>query len=276
MRHLYFCEDVCRQLRQIFCACVFLFLAAQGSLAQEVIELDTPEVVADEAQVQVIGGEPQSPANWPATYVFRNSSGGGCTATAVGPRVVLTAAHCMKDGTIGRVKTSLGEVRISCNHHPDYRLDFTADFALCSANRDLPSPYEVVNIAAALPTEGQEIFLLGFGCRMEGGGDKNFGQLFGGVAKVIRTLSPNTNYIRTAGGAAVCFGDSGGGAYAFDQTGTRRKLFGINSRGDISTYSSLSATATDTFIDWATAWMSENGGGICGLAGEVVGCAQSF
>lgn len=225
----------------------------------------------------VIGGDPADASMWPATFVFKNAQGGGCTATAVGRRVLLTAAHCIHNGATGSAKAGNVSGTVKCRHHPSYPADHTADFALCTIDKALPklgSGFEIVNANSALPAKGAQITLLGYGCRTKGGGDHHFGTLYKGQAHVVEVPTANL-YTRTAEGAAVCFGDSGGGAYVWMNQGmTVRRLFGVNSRGDISANSWLSTTANDSFRKWATEWARDADVRICGLDASAEDCRQ--
>lgn len=224
--------------------------------------------------VQVIGGQPANPDIWPATLIFRNADGGGCTATAVGDRVVLTAAHCVANGAAARVEVDAQgtTVDITCDHHPAYPADISADFALCLASASLrfPQRYEVVSQSAALVAVGRKVTLLGYGCLTAGGADKNFGQLFEGTSTI--SVAEPRDYVVTNGPAAVCFGDSGGAA--FSQDPVARRVVAINSRGDISRNSWLSITSGGLFTNWARTWKSSQGARICGLHNDAVNCHQ--
>jgi hypothetical protein len=220
-------------------------------------------------QGQIIGGVVASRADWPATLTFTNGAG-WCTATIIGPQVVLTAAHCIPNGGSARIQLMdppAPPTQIVCDHHPNYPADISVDFALCKASIPLNignSKYEVVNVDPTIPRLGSSITLLGFGCRTPGGNDQSFGVLYVGTT-TLQTRSTD-NYLVTSGGAALCYGDSGGGAFAaIDQFQLMRRLVAVNSRGDISTYSWLSATASGAFATWATDWSTQKGVKICGL-----------
>lgn len=239
---------------------------AQSLDMKDVGSLPTPDV-----SPQVIGGESANPANWPATLIFRNQTGGGCTATVIGPRVVLTAAHCIENGANGRVTVGKTTTDVVCNHHGDYPARISADFALCLLSAVLPRlPYEKVNMDSSLPQQATKLRLLGYGCLTQGGGDRSFGALFQGWADVVNR---EDLYAVTQGGAALCFGDSGGGAFAYSSPAeTKRVLVAVNSRGDVSRYSWVSTTGSASFSNWARSWAANNNVTICGMHDQVEGC----
>jgi hypothetical protein len=247
--------------------------SAQTFKMQAVIDLPSSR-----PEPQVIGANPAASGQWPATFVFRNAGGGGCTSTAVGRQVLITAAHCLKNNAKGSVSVGTLTADVVCNHHPTYPQDDSSDFALCLLDKTLPKlgrGFERINgNDTNLPTLRQDITLLGYGCTQKDGVDRNFGTLYEGTAQVSQR--PNKDfYILTHGGAALCFGDSGGGAYySSDAAGTIRRLFGVNSKGDISENSWISTTANASFLDWARGWAGTNNVRICGLDADAEDCRQ--
>jgi hypothetical protein len=235
------------------------------------------EVRGFQAEGQVLNASPAQREHWPATFVFLTREG-SCTATAVGRRVVITAAHCIRNGQRATVVAGDKNTTLTCHHHPKYPRDISADFALCLVDSPLPGPdggFERVNNDASLIRQGGQLMLLGYGCTTNRG-QRDFGRLYQGLATIADPpLEPS--YILTVGGAAVCYGDSGGGAYwvASPQAIAGSRLFvAVNSRGDINTYSWLSNTATSAFMDWARGWASGLGVAICGVYGSEDHCRQ--
>ncbi len=221
----------------------------------------------------VIGGEPVDPASYPATFIFQSNIG-GCTSTAVGAKAILTAAHCVENGSTGEVTLKDDtKLKVTCEHHPHYSINRTKDFALCSTSQPMKGfPFEVINTSIAYPAVGDTIRLLGYGCREKGGFDRTFGVLFTGLARISVIPEKDANIDTVAvGGAALCSGDSGGGAYV-ERAGGRRSYFAVNSRGDINSFSYLSTTATPAFIKFAQAWAAKNDASLCGVNPTAEGC----
>jgi hypothetical protein len=224
---------------------------------------------------QVLGGAPAPRGQWPATFVFQTGQG-NCTATAVGRRVVITAAHCVPNQQEAQIIIGNSAIPLVCQHHPAYPNDISSDFALCLLDGPLPnlgSGFERINANAALINNGEKVLLLGYGC-ITNQGQRDFGNLYQGFA-TIADPSLGPLYIRTVGGAALCYGDSGGGAYwvaSENDISGRRVFIAVNSRGDISTNSWLSSTATTGFLDWARSWAAGHGVAICGVAGAEDNC----
>jgi hypothetical protein len=216
-------------------------------------------MAADAKNIKIIGGTIARPGDWPATFILCVSDGTFCTSTAVGFRVILTAAHCF-DGV--RTQDSIPiagyfretaslTLRISCLIDPEYRpfdraqyvangnrmrTEWSADVAICTVNADLPSPlFELVNSNASNVRAGDQLLLLGFGCTLSGGGGA-VQTLYQGLAS-IKDIDNNTYYIHTMrdpttipSQAALCNGDSGGGS--FRSSGKQRVSIGINSISD--------------------------------------------
>jgi len=255
----------------------------RGTTEESVV--DTQATASNESEdatgdLSLIGGKVADPADFPAS-IYISAGNSRCSATVVGPRVVITAAHCVSNG--GSIKFSVGPNRYSgtCRHHPSYRRNATADWALCQTNLEVIGiQYEVVNSNPDLLVDNSPILLTGYGCTSPGGRGGNDGRYRTGESTMIRIPAENgSNHdIVTRGqGSALCFGDSGGPAFVWlDSARTQRVLVSINSRGDIRTTSYLSSVSQPTALSWFKEWMEANQEKICGISPDAEKCRNGI
>src|SRR4051794_21336821 len=79
-----------------------LLLLSLGMLAA--LGASTAALAGPAARPSVVGGIPAGPGSWSsAAFIadLQGNQGALCTGTVVAPRVVLTAAHCVTDATVG-------------------------------------------------------------------------------------------------------------------------------------------------------------------------------
>lgn len=218
----------------------------------------------------LIGGKPADANDWPAS-VYARAGSAACSATLVGDRVLFIASHCVNDGGSVSFTAHANAYTATCNQHPDYKGNETADWALCLVNRPVTGvPFEVLGVGIPV-TQNQDLLLSGYGCIKPGGGGGNDGIFRIGNASVKGLPSGKSYDIVTKGGAALCFGDSGGAAYSLQEKA--RYIVGVNSRGDISSMSYLPAVSSQTFVTWARTWATSSSNvRICGLHSDALGC----
>lgn len=217
--------------------------------------------------------------NWPATLVFRFSIGGGsyaCTSTVIGPRTILTAAHCVGNGNSGKVRIGSTTYSVTCTIHDSYTATGGGrvyDIALCSTaagDADIALQrgsrrYESINTDNALIRADRAVTLLGYGC-LGVVGDNPGHVLYQGPTVIDRISGVD---IVTTEGATVCPGDSGGGAYI--ATGAeRRRVAAINSRvgitnGQMNSTSRLTNLTHASIAQFISSWASDRNAQICGL-----------
>lgn len=228
--------------------------------------------VYDEKQSTLIGGTPADPKNWPAS--FTTSQGGSrCTGTILGPKTLQLAAHCVGNGRTATIQSGAKTYSSVCTHSPKYAGDSTADYALCLLSEPITLPWfeSILTASTAKLKVGDEMVLAGMGCTQPGGGGGNNNVFRVGTSKITRMPGQGSNDIVTQGGAALCFGDSGGSAFWEDDKGVLR-VAGVNSRGDIRTTSYLSATFTKDGNDFYSSWAQKNNAVICGLNDNATNC----
>lgn len=243
--------------------------------------------------------------DWPASVytVFPTPDDTGeCTAAIIGPRVLLTAAHCVP--TQGGMFLTYNETlyTLTCEMHPRYAQDESADFALCHFDRDFVQPagfrFESVDTSPMAGMLKQHVVLGGFGCtsNVPGLGPAD-GKYRIGVTTIVETShsTPRTRKPEFYANAQVnnlftskdpnlanlCPGDSGGPA--FRPTGglnslSQRVVVGVNSRvfGTRLKYgaSLVSATGGSDFPGWAAGWLKKRSAEACGLAGAPSACRK--
>jgi Subtilase family/Trypsin len=240
------------------------------------------------------------PELWQSALIFQTSQG-SCSAHVVGQSVLLTSAHCVRNGGPFLARTSGNFVSLECDAHPSFSAtDQKLDFALCVAEKPLPGgAIERINTDPKLIQVGTSIYIVGFGCRLPGGVDRSFGVLsgaFGRLAEPERVVSlhsvevPNpfppfakrvvtSTSVTTSvdswvlSGVTLCIGDAGGGAFLYPERGPgRRLLVGTNSRSDLSSRSWIAITASPEFVSWATTWSKKNAVSICGIDAKADSC----
>jgi hypothetical protein len=226
----------------------------------------------------IVGGEPIAPSSAVGSATIVVSTGlGQCSATVIGPRVVLTGAHCVERSSEARIVSGNASIRLTCTPHPNYPTNVSADFALCMADDDMPTAAVAqVNADPGRLTTGKRVTLVGFGCR-DAKGISKLGLLSQGTAVITTVPQQSTNlndplYTSTKG-ATSCFGDGGGGLFdlsAGDQV--RPLLVGVQSRSDLSQVLYAATVGTPAFRNWAAVWSNANGQLICGIDNEGAAC----
>ena len=221
---------------------------------------------------KLIGGSVQDPKTWPASFTTRQGNS-RCTGTMIGPRTLQLAAHCVGNGRTASITSEGKTYPATCTHSPKYKTDATADYALCLLKEELGLPHYERILQEPLVKVGEKLILAGMGCTIAGGTGGNDGNFRVGESPIIR-LPKYNNDIVTKGGAALCFGDSGGSVFWKDPDGLLL-VTGVNSRGDIATTSYLSATFTSDAKEFYGSWAKQNSASICGVDPEAKNCRGS-
>lgn len=215
----------------------------------------------------LINGEEVPLADWP-TVVRIQTGNAGCTATIVGPKVLVTAAHCGTNGatsafTLDGTRYEGKFQRSSLYPNQDH------DVAVIILNTAVPK--DKVKIYASVggtPVVGAKIWLLGYGCINAGGGGGNDGKLRAGFA----TITSFSGYdVVSSSGAALCFGDSGGPGMV-DNNKDKPVVMTVNSKGDIRTTNyttNLAKAESQTFLRKVATDSSLE---ICGINGTPATC----
>jgi hypothetical protein len=233
------------------------------------------------AQPSLRGARIADPKDWPASF-YSVHPGGSCTSTLVGPRALLTAAHCTPNKGVVAITLGIATYRGTCLQSPLFVSNggASADWAICLMETDVPAPeYESVNIDPMRLKVGTQLLLTGFGCTQASGTGGNDGHYRVGEVNVRALPSGGNNYITTSGEVALCFGDSGGPAFLFLDPGkTRRVQVSVNStiqtldNGTLGPQSSLSSLSTPQGIAFIRGWQSRAGVGICGVTPGLQHC----
>jgi len=156
-----------------------------------------------------------------------------CTGSLIGPRAVLTAAHCLNDVSPLGLQVAFGsDIRIPSatlrvierRTHPDYRPEPLADHDLAVLALERAAPSALVPFTPGAPVDDTLVKIVGFGANDSGGslGEKRVG------TALIDEVDP-TRFRVAPAPSLTCFHDSG--APALVQGADAEQLVGVTSSG---------------------------------------------
>lgn len=235
------------------------------------LEVDAvPDLAQDPLGPKLGNGTVATPSEWPASVVARS-----CTATLIGPRVLLTAAHCVGNGANVVVHNKgLADFAGVCTRHDKWSLqNLSPDVALC-----LMAPmaraglfFESVQLEIGHVAAAKRLTLGGYGCTDLDAQEQEDPPVFR-IGPAVVATAPGasakwpqwlvTQPAKTGSLSFACPGDSGGAAYRVPSAGVRGVvgvISAVNDDKEAADYKAtyIAALASSEIRGFIQKWMAD-------------------
>lgn len=196
---------------------------------------------SDESEVKIINGieNRENSVFWTFT-IHPGLAGASCSATKIGPKTFITAAHCINSAHVAGFKTLLRNsysglsyrdafssnaiVHSSYHFNPSNPANSGIDLAIFETENDFPWPNAFITSQPPLANQTSPIYVFGAGCtQWNTAPDLKTRFAEGRVTSVIGDYFTAVNSKGASG--LGCQGDSGGGA--FRKIGEPWELLGV-------------------------------------------------
>jgi len=156
-------------LRLAVVLCAWVLLPSCGGVGEDGVELD--EMLDAAASDPIVGGAAY--ASMPAVGALTIYNQLACTGTLIGPRRVLTAAHCVDGVFASSMRFVIGPNAAAPEHvlkvlgmraHPDFDRDtLVNDIAYVTLKEDAPVMPKPVIAKASTAWKSSDLFFVGYG-----------------------------------------------------------------------------------------------------------------
>jgi hypothetical protein len=272
----------------------------------EMQPLAVEELHQNPLEPRLENGSVVDPSDWPASFYAKYPIGQesfSCTATLVGPRSLLTAAHCIADGGSveihrqNRYEPYRGHCEWAHPRDPEtaYPKQESADWAMCLMGEEVPAyRYETISLRVDTLHQNGRLLLSGFGCHKkretpdEKQGASKEKEISDGKFRTGPTFIEHLpgedrnypNWLATfpaveRGDAFTCPGDSGGAVFQ-EPPRFERVVVAVNSQRDKAGYgiSYLAVLGTGAGAAFLEHWASHHHQRLCGVHDDAPNCRR--